>query len=358
MNVSKISKCYLLVNKINAEHAKKLLTKNNYMDVTRKSLHIDNMVGFPIINVKNNNIKKLFGKAKINFKIKEKKKYSIINKKLSFKDAFIKEPDINKSYDLLGNIAVIGIKNFIINNKKTKEKVLKAANVLMKFHPNIKTVVAKVSAISGKYRTRKFKYITGKKTYIAEYKENNCIFKFDIRKSFFSNRLSYERSRIIKNVNDNDNVMVMFAGVGPFSIEIAKAHPSSKVVSIELNKYAFNDMIKNIKINKVKNVIPVFGDVKKVSKNYKDFANKIIMPLPKDSINFLDDAFIVAKNNAIITLYTFGPKETVLDNTKKIIEHHAKRNNYVVEFIFDRIVKPYSRFENEIVIDYKIIKNE
>jgi len=349
-----ISKYYLLINKIYAEKVKKILVKNNLIDGTRKVLHENDMVGFPILNI-DNNIKKLFGRLKIKFELKEINESSILEKKVPLKEIIKDEKRISKRYDILGNIAIINIRD-LNSNKGAKEEILKAANAIMKFHPNIKTVVAKASAVSGIYRTRKFRYIAGKRTYVAEYKENNCIFKFDIRKSFFSNRLSYERTRIIKNVKNNENVIVMFAGVGPFSIEIAKAHPSANIVSIELNKHAFNAMVKNIKLNKVSNVEPVLGDVKKVSKEYRNFADKIIMPLPKDSMNFLDDAFIVARNGAVVTLYTFGQSETVLKETKNKIKMHAKKHRYKVKFIFNRVVKPYSRSEDEIVVDYKIIK--
>lgn len=253
---------------------------------------------------------------------------------------------MGKGYDILGNIAIIDVER--------GEKAV--ARKIMTDHNMITTVIAKAGAVSGKYRTRKFKYVAGEKTYIATYRENNCTFKFDVRKSFFSNRLSFERSRISEQVKNNEHVVVMFAGVGPFAVEIAKENKKASITAIELNKFAYQEMINNVKLNKTENVKPVLGDVKKLSVKFKNSANRIVMPLPRESLNFLDSVVEIAKNKAIVHLYAFGPNETAFDDSKKAIKRHAKDNNYKVKFLFERIARNYSPKEIEVVIDYRIIK--
>ncbi|MGC8649215.1 MAG: class I SAM-dependent methyltransferase [Candidatus Micrarchaeia archaeon] len=347
---------YIKVDKKNAEKIKKALIKNKFFNWKLSIIKEGNYIYFPILDVQLRNINKILN---VSFTIITKKKFVEQIRNPSLRSIFKEDKDIIKSYDLLGNVAIINIRKNTITPKKILNKKAKdVAKILMKIHPNIETVVSKAGAISGIYRTRDFKYVAGKKSFVANYKENNCIFKFDVRKSFFSSRLSYERTRIMKQVKDNCNVAVMFAGVGPFSIEIAKAHPTSKVISIELNKEAYSAMCENIKLNNVNNVEPVLGDVKKVAKKYKDFADYIVMPLPKDSMNFLDEAFIVAKDKAIVSIYVFGKRDVVLGNTFKILQDHAKKHKYKVKIIFNRVVRPYSREEDEIVVDYKIIKNK
>ncbi|MCL5433656.1 MAG: hypothetical protein M1538_01595 [Candidatus Marsarchaeota archaeon] len=344
---------YIKIKSKYAERIKKILLKHNIFNKNANAFHKEEYVYFPILNVDKQYIKKIIN---IPFSTVSKQNSNSIIKKLTLRNIFKNDKDVIKSYDLLGNIAIINIRKNITTKMYLKSKAILAAKVLMKIHPNIKTVISKAGAISGIYRIRNFYYVAGKKNYIAEYRENNCIFKFDVRKSFFSSRLSYERTRLIKLVKDNSNVVVMFAGVGPFSIEIAKAHPSSKIVSIELNKNAYLAMCDNIKLNKVKNVKPVFGNVKKIAKNCKNFADFIVMPLPKSSMNFLDEAYIVAKNKAIVSIYVFGQKEHIYNDTIKEIQKHAEKNKYKTNILFNRIVRPYSKDEDEIVIDYEIIK--
>ena len=218
------------------------------------------------------------------------------------------------------------------------------------------TVLAQSGPVTGIFRLRKFRYVFGIKTFIADYKENNCIFRFDIRKTFFSNRLAYERSRILKQVKNNENILVMFAGIGPFAIEIAKQNKTTNIVGIELNKNAVLYMKENIKLNKTPNVKAEYGDVRKISKKYKGFADRIIVPMPKSSIKFLDQILLASRKNSIVYIYIFGDREKVYDETKAQIQKHAKMNNYRARILSERIVRSYSANEVEIVLDFKISK--
>ncbi|MEM0124004.1 MAG: class I SAM-dependent methyltransferase family protein [Candidatus Micrarchaeaceae archaeon] len=253
-----------------------------------------------------------------------------------------------KSYDIVGNIATI--------DKNRKSDALAIAKAIMLTNKNVETVLMKNSAVRGRYRKRSYAYVLGKKNYVAVYKENGATFKFDVRETFFSTRLAYERARITRSARDYENVVVMFAGVGPFAIEIAKAHRHSTVVAIELNRAAYEYLCENIAINRLTNVTAVHGDVGKVSKDYRGFADRIIMPLPKTSHEFLYSAFEVAKEKATVHYYAFGKaNEAVIQNIKKITDFFSKLNCGVT-ILGSRVVRPYSSTEIEIVIDFEIQK--
>jgi Predicted methyltransferase len=119
----------------------------------------------------------------LNLKAKIQKQGSRIDQNQS--KNFKKYENIARGYDILGNIAIIKYINKSEKSKKLIGKAEQIAKWIINSNPSIKTVVAQTSPISGKFRLRKFKYISGIKTFIATYKENNCIFKFDIRKTFF-----------------------------------------------------------------------------------------------------------------------------------------------------------------------------
>lgn len=256
--------------------------------------------------------------------------------------------DSVSSYDLLGNIAIIDIPKLV------KKKELALAKALMEEHRNVLTVLTKVGPVNGVYRTRKLRHIAGEKNFIAEYRENNCTFRFDTRKSFFSTRLSYERSRILALSGGWENVMVMFAGIGPFAIEIAKANRKANVVGIELNPAAYRDMVSNIKLNKVSNVVPELGDVKKFSKRYGDFADRIIMPLPMSSMKFVGVALKMAKPRCTIHLYVLDKLATNASRSIKRFTALASKSGYSTRVSLIRIARPYSAKDAEFVIDFKI----
>jgi tRNA (guanine37-N1)-methyltransferase len=254
-----------------------------------------------------------------------------------------------RSYDMLGDIAIVNC------NAKTA-KIM--ADEILKSHKNIFTVLRRGGAVNGKFRTRRYIYVKGKRNYIAKYKENGCMFLFDVRKSFFSTRLAFERDRISKLVKDNETIIVMFAGVGPFAIEIAKKHKNAKIIAIELNKEAYIDMLENIKLNKSKNVEAVYGDVHAIAKHYMGIADRIVMPLPMNSFSFLQDAFYTSKKKSIIHYYAFVKSDEGTEKQIQLIENFMLLKGAKIRILDKRRVRTYSANEIEIVLDIQLNKQK
>lgn len=345
---------YIKVNTADAEIIKRKILRNDLFDKQREIKHSLSYVYFPIQNISKAKTKKLISGTSA--ELFEEKSSKTTDKPLNYREGIKKiltakeYAAATKSYDILGNIATIDLEDEL----RKKEK--RIAEVIMQVHPSVETVLAKAGAVSGKYRTRKFRIVAGKRSYIALYKENNCTFKFDVRKTYFSNRLSFERIRICNLVKDGENVMVLFAGIGPFAIEIAKMHKKTKVMAIEHNKYAFTSMLENIRINKTTNVKAVLGDVRKTSAWNRNFADRIIVPMPTASTEFLDDIYKIAKKKAVVHLYNFGKSDSAFEDTIKKIREHGKENKYDVRIISKRVARPYSSKEIEVVIDYLMAK--
>ncbi|MGC8652087.1 MAG: class I SAM-dependent methyltransferase [Candidatus Micrarchaeia archaeon] len=339
-----------------AESAKKALRKANMLDNNASVKYNNGYVYFPIKAAGQSAPKALKGFPLISgasvVRMRSSKKrgsesFSQMLKRILTRG---EAKELANGYDLLGSIAIIELSDKL----DRKEKAI--ASALLSSNRNIKTVLKKAGPVHGIYRTRKLKYIAGERTFMARYKENGCTFVFDVRKVFFSNRLSFERSRLSGLVGSKERVMVMFAGVGPFAIEIAKQHRDSKVVAIELNKHAYEYMKANIALNKTHNVEPVLGDVRKASAAYVNFADRIIMPMPKSSMLFLDQALAVAKKHAFVHLYTFAPSEDPFGEVRGKLEEHAMRHGYNVKIFGERVVRPYSASESEVVVDFEIAK--
>jgi len=334
-------KC-LIVEKRNAEKAKKYLLKHNMLNKGYKVFGNESFIYFPILSQKGEKELKRFGT--LGYAYFEERKAIDYKKELE-KILSKAEGEAAKGYDLLGNIAIIDAE------PKLAKQI---GRLILSLNKNVETVLRKTSTVKGRYRTRSYAHVAGKRNYIAHYKENGCIFEFDVRKVFFSPRLAYERQRIAAQVRRGEHVVVMFAGVGPFAIEIAKRVPSAKVIAIELNRYAYKYMLRNIQLNKVKNVKPVLGDVKRVAREYRNFADRIVMPLPKESHSFLDAAYEVAKQKAIVHYYTFVPRDS--NNASSLLLSFSRKMNASIKVLNERIVRPYSAKEVEIVIDFMLSK--
>src|SRR3989344_3533776 len=120
-------------------------------------------------------------------------------------------------YDIIGNIAIVKFSR----EEKLKDK-MKFANQFLKEIKNVKTILEKSNKFSGRLRTQKTKYLAGEKTKEAIYKENSCIFRLNVDTCYFSPRLASEIMEISSLVKENEKVLVMFGGVAPFAIVIAR----------------------------------------------------------------------------------------------------------------------------------------
>ena len=81
---------------------------------------------------------------------------------------------------------------------------------------------------------------------VTIHREYGCRYKVDLAKAYFTPRLSTERSRILSWIKEGDTIIDMFAGVGPYSILLAKSKKPSNVIAIDKNPDAVYYLKENI----------------------------------------------------------------------------------------------------------------
>ncbi|MBU2640016.1 MAG: methyltransferase domain-containing protein [Nanoarchaeota archaeon] len=215
------------------------------------------------------------------------------------------------SFDTVGNIIIFS------------EDISKAkANEILKKLKNIKTVAVKTKIHSGIYRTKKVKILAGEKNKETIHKENGIQVKLNIETCYFSPRLSSERLRISKLIKNNESVLVMFSGCSPYCLVFAKNSKAKEIYGVEINPKCHKYALENLELNKIKNVKLYKGDVKEVLPKIRKKFDRIVMPLPKSSEDFLDLANKKIKKNGIIHFYDFEREE---DIPKKSIEKIEKK---------------------------------
>lgn len=341
---------HIRVGKAEAETAKRMLSKYGMLGRGISVQHRSSYVYFPVSNIDRRNIKKVLESCRASTVDIAPRPGRPADYREGLREALGgPAAGFDTGYDRLGNIAVIDPKGMT----GAQERAL--ARHIVDGNRTITTVLAKDGPVEGRYRTRKVRYVAGKRTFEARCREHGCTFEFDVRKTFFSARLAFERARVAELARHDRHVIVMFAGIGPFAIQIAKRNRSAEVVAIELNRYACGQMKREMELNRTPNVVPVQGDVKRIGPRYDNFADRIVMPLPKTSIRFLDDAYAMAGNGCVVHLYAFVRLDG-LDGLIGRIREHAKRNSYSVRVLFTRTVRNYSAREMEAVVDYRIGK--
>lgn len=100
--------------------------------------------------------------------------------------------------------------------------------------------------------------------------------------------------RLARTIRPDETVVNMFAGVGSFSVLMAKQGRAETVYSIDVNPSAVRFMRENVRLNEVQgHVIPVLGDAKEVIVGHlQDTADRVAMPLPEKAHEYLDYALL------------------------------------------------------------------
>jgi tRNA (guanine37-N1)-methyltransferase len=168
---------------------------------------------------------------------------------------------------------------------------------------SVKCVYEQEGGIEGELRLRRLKYVAGERRTLTVHRENGCAFKVDVARCYFSPRLSTERLRIAEAAGPRERVLNMFAGVGPFSIEVAKK-AGARVTSCEINPYACDLHEENDRMNKVQDRVRVVrGDAAELPSSEKRRYDRVLMPHPSQADRFLPAALALAKRRGTIHYY-------------------------------------------------------
>jgi tRNA (guanine37-N1)-methyltransferase len=204
---------------------------------------------------------------------------------------------VSSGVDVVGDIAIVRLGEFPRREKK------EVANALLEELRSVRVVLEQVGGIEGEFRLRTLRHLGGEKRTVTVHRENGCSFRVDVAGCYFSPRLSTERLRVASAVKPSERVLNMFAGVGPFSIPIAKMK-GAKVLSCELNECAAKFHLENDKLNKVEGLVEVMNaDAADLPRMTGRKFDRVLMPLPSEADRFLPAALAMAKKGAIVHYY-------------------------------------------------------
>ncbi len=266
-----------------------------------------------------------------------------------------------KGFDRLGNIAIVKFPEGTL--KRDKKRFGKE---ILREHPSLETVLEKTEKFKGRLRKQKTKFVAGERSKEAKYTENKCVFRFHVDKVYFSPRLSNERKEIAEKIKKDEKVLVMFGGVAPYAIVIAKNSKARKVYSAELNREANKCARLNIELNNLqKRVFVLQGDMKKLTKKIKRgikgtlvplHFDTIIMPRPQLEETFLHEAFMLSKKGTKIFYYDFCDKGKIKDVIKKV-KQEAKKANKKINILDKKTAGELSPSRVRVRIDLRVLGN-
>lgn len=153
----------------------------------------------------------------------------------------------------------------------------------------------------------------------------------------------------------------MFAGVGCFSIIIAKHSKAERIYSVDINPRAIELMKETLAMNKVgERVEAILGDAKEVvDGRFRGVANRVLMPLPEKAYEYLDVACRALKpEGGCIHYYDFvhsKKKEEAMDKTVEKVKVRLTQLQKSFDVTFARVVRTVGPNWSQVVLDINIL---
>ncbi|MBS7638173.1 class I SAM-dependent methyltransferase family protein [Candidatus Bathyarchaeota archaeon] len=261
---------------------------------------------------------------------------------------------IPRSFDIIGSrekaVAIVEIPPDL---RDFEEGVAKA---IMERHKNVKSVLVKESERLEEYRIRRYRVLAGDPDTEVVHREAGCLFKLDPQKVYFSPREGAERMRIAEKVRDGEKILVMFSGVCPYPIVIAKRHEKVRIIAVESNPHAHNYCVENIHLNRVQDkVIALLGDVRDICPTLGSTFDRIVMPLPKGAYQFLDLAIPLLNCGGVVHFYHWAREPDLFSKAKEILSTASERFGRRAEFLEEVRVSQYSPRVWKVRVDARIL---
>jgi len=250
-------------------------------------------------------------------------------------------------FDRVGHVVIISLPQGLVH------RIPDIAQALLKLK-DVRTVTLREGAIVGRHREPKLRVIAGDPSTETVHREGGCCFKLDVARVMFSPGNLYERARLPKLVEPGEVIIDFFAGIGQFSIPIAKHARPSLVYAIELNPVACGYLSENIRLNRVGHIVkPLLGDCSTVAP--RGVADRVVLGILHVTHRYLPLAVEVLKpGGGIIHYHESVPLGLRFERPiKRILGVAAGRG---VEILGKRVVKRYAPGVDHVVIDAKVGK--
>lgn len=253
-----------------------------------------------------------------------------------------------RSYSMIGKVIIIKLKPEVEEYKK------EIGEAILRILP-AKTVCL-LKEIREETRKPEIEILAGNGTETI-HREHKCVYKLDVAKLMFSKGNKFEKMRIVKQVKAGEVVVDMFAGIGYFTIPIAKLTRAKKVYAVDINPEAIRYLGENAKLNKVEDKVEILqGDCREICISLAKQgikANRVLMGYIFNTHEFFPAALEIAGERAIIHYHFLARKEEI-EKHRKILEKIAEEKNMKLRIKEIRKIKSYAPRVYHMVMDIEL----
>jgi len=252
------------------------------------------------------------------------------------------------TYERLGDVVLV--------DEDDPDRAAEIADAVVESDIPVRSVLNRDSKVKGETRVRDWEVLADedgdRSPTETVHREYGHEFLVDIDGVYFSPRLATERNRVVEQVDPGEHALDMFAGVGPYAIPMASA--GAEVVACDINPDAIAYLEENAERNAVADRITTHvGDVRALTEEYADWADRLVMNLPHTAAEFADAAVAFASESCVVHLYDIQHEDAPFERATTALEA-AAGDEYAVTVLEERVVRSYAPHELNVCLDARL----
>ncbi len=252
--------------------------------------------------------------------------------------------DFDPTYERIGEVIVI--------DEDDPDAANTLAEAIMDSDIPARAVLNSASKVTGEFRTREYELLAGEGTETV-HREYGHEYAVDLAAVYFTPRLATERNRVSERVTADEQVLDMFAGVGPYAIPAAAR--GATVVAVDKNPVAIKYLKENAHRNDVADrITAINADVSTVTETYTDWADRLVMNLPHSADAFLETACALASGDCQLHYYDIQHESDPFGPGRAAITNAAAAAGYTMTVTNERVVRSYAPHELNVCIDARL----
>jgi len=226
---------------------------------------------------------------------------------------------------------------------------------LLALHGGADTVLAR-GPVTGDHREPDVSVIAGAGDTEVVHTEHGTKYAMDMAEVMFSPGNKAERARMGETVEAGERVVDMFAGIGYFTLPMARA--GADVTAIEHNPAAFRYLLENVRLNDVtERVRPYRADCRAVLERTDAAtdvtADRVVMGY-YDADEYLDAALGALSPGGVVHMHEATPEPLAFDRPVERLRAAAADRDRTVTVLDTRRVKGYSEGVAHVVVDARV----
>ncbi|WP_158058341.1 class I SAM-dependent methyltransferase [Halorussus halophilus] len=252
------------------------------------------------------------------------------------------------SWAVVGDIVLVNF-DADFDDALGDDKREEVGEALLDLHGETDTVLAR-GGVSGTFREPDVEVVAGQGDTETVHTEHGTRYALDFASVMFSPGNKAERARMGDVVESGERVFDMFAGIGYFTLPMARA--GANVVAVEKNPASFKYLVENAMLNDVQGrVEPFRADCREVEIDPK--ADRVVMGY-YESHEYLDSALGALKSGGVVHMHETTPEDLLWDRPVSRLRDAAASHDRPVEILDRRKVKSHSEGVWHVVVDARV----